>query len=85
MLWQLLFYSFIKIGLPKAAVVTHAKVIKGSLLMRMVGVGKDDTVYTPLPLYHSAAGIVALGNTVLQGNKCIKISRDVKTISVDFI
>ena len=55
-------------GLPKAAIVTQSKGIKASLLMGTVGVNSNDIVYTPLPLYHSAAGLLALGCVVEKGN-----------------
>ena len=56
-------------GLPKAAVVTQSKGIKGAMLMNAIGVDDKDIFYTPLPLYHSAAGIIALGQTLHAGKE----------------
>jgi acyl-CoA synthetase (AMP-forming)/AMP-acid ligase II len=54
-------------GLPKAAVVSQSKAVKGSVLFQTLGISEDDVFYTALPLYHSAAGIMALGTTVVIG------------------
>jgi solute carrier family 27 fatty acid transporter 1/4 len=32
------------------------------------GLGKNDVVYTPMPLYHTAAGGMVLGGSIGQGN-----------------
>lgn len=58
-------------GLPKAAVVTHAKGIKGTLLMQSANVRQDDIFYTPLPLYHSAANLIALGSVIATGGTLV--------------
>ncbi|CAH1796473.1 unnamed protein product [Owenia fusiformis] len=54
-------------GLPKAAVVTHSKVFKGGNLIELCGMKHDDVLYTGLPLYHSAAALIGVGNVVEQG------------------
>ncbi|ELU08551.1 hypothetical protein CAPTEDRAFT_63948, partial [Capitella teleta] len=54
-------------GLPKAATVSQDKALKASLLMMGIDLKSSDVIYTPLPLYHSAAGLIALGNTVVAG------------------
>jgi hypothetical protein len=41
--------------------------MKGAMLMKSVQITKRDIVYTALPLYHSAAGLIALGNVVEAG------------------
>ena len=53
--------------MPKAAVVSHDKFLKASVAIQQVGMHKDDILYTPLPLYHSAAGIIGLGNVINTG------------------
>merc|ERR1719238_2556809 len=49
-------------GLPKAAKISHLRV---HLIARgfatMCGVRETDRIYTALPLYHSAGGLVGLG------------------------
>jgi len=62
-----LIYTSGTTGLPKAAVVTVAKVTKGSLITDGVNLDRNDIVYTPLPLYHSAASLIAFGGTVRAG------------------
>lgn len=54
-------------GLPKAAIISQSRAWKGALLMRLLGVGSKDVLYTPLPLYHSAGGVIALGATICEG------------------
>ena len=47
--------------------MTVAKVTKGSLITDGVNLDRNDIVYTPLPLYHSAASLIAFGGTVRAG------------------
>lgn len=59
-----LFYIFTSgtTGLPKAAKVTHCRVfLAGITFSIMNGVNSSDIIYCPLPLYHSAAGLLGLG------------------------
>ena len=55
-------------GLPKAAKITNYR-----FMNMAVGVGylnsitKDDVLWTPLPLYHSNAGILAVGQAIYNG------------------
>ncbi|XP_060518623.1 long-chain fatty acid transport protein 4-like [Cylas formicarius] len=55
-------------GLPKAAVISNTRfmfIVIG--VHAMVGIKGDDVYYNPLPLYHSAGGMVAAGQTVIFG------------------
>ncbi|KAK3592273.1 hypothetical protein CHS0354_037562 [Potamilus streckersoni] len=55
-------------GLPKAAIVSHTRFFfmsyGVSLFMRMTS---EDINYNPLPLYHSAGGVVGVGMAFLRG------------------
>jgi len=51
-------------GLPKAAVVSHAKSSKGAVLIGWKSLRSDDVIYTALPLYHSAASMIAFCGAV---------------------
>lgn len=55
-------------GLPKAAVITHLRYMfmcLGSSLM--LGISEDDIIYNPLPLYHTAGGMLGVGNVFIRG------------------
>lgn len=54
-------------GLPKAAIITHLKVLKAGCIMKFFDINQDDIIYTPLPLYHSAASLIGLGSAVVHG------------------
>ncbi|XP_016930647.3 long-chain fatty acid transport protein 4 [Drosophila suzukii] len=59
-------------GLPKAAVITNLRFLfmsAGSYYM--LRMSSDDVVYNPLPLYHTAGGIVGLGNALLNGSTVV--------------
>lgn len=34
---------------------------------KMLGIRNDDVVYNPLPLYHTAGGMVGVGNVLIAG------------------
>ncbi len=55
-------------GLPKPAIVTFLRTSGISAVMNSYGVCGNDIIYTALPLYHTAAGLMALGATILNGN-----------------
>ncbi|XP_037306263.2 long-chain fatty acid transport protein 2-like [Pungitius pungitius] len=54
-------------GLPKAAVVTQAKLWAGSFLFGILGLKSDDVFYVSLPLYHFS-GFMAFGATIERGS-----------------
>jgi fatty-acyl-CoA synthase len=59
-------------GLPKAAVITNLRFFMGGYLMTGVtGLTGADRVYTVLPLYHSAGGLIGIGSMVCRGATAI--------------
>lgn len=55
-------------GLPKAAVIKHSRYILASGgCTTVIGCKATDVVYSPLPLYHSVAGMIALAGTMRYG------------------
>lgn len=55
-------------GLPKAAVITHLQSLKAAGGFWAYCATGNDVIYTPLPLYHSAASLVGIGGTIELGN-----------------
>jgi fatty-acyl-CoA synthase len=59
-------------GLPKAANVSHFRVMQWShWFAGMVGTGPADRVYNCLPMYHSVGGIVAVGAALVTGGSVV--------------
>jgi fatty-acyl-CoA synthase len=58
-------------GLPKAARFSHGKFLLVSGLGPSLGIRRDDRMYIPLPLYHTAGGVMALGGPLLVGGSAI--------------
>uniref|UniRef100_A0A671NSG5 long-chain-fatty-acid--CoA ligase n=1 Tax=Sinocyclocheilus anshuiensis TaxID=1608454 RepID=A0A671NSG5_9TELE len=58
-------------GLPKAAVITHLQALKAAGGFWVYGATGSDVIYTPLPLYHSAASLVGIGGTIELGATCV--------------
>ncbi|XP_037946768.1 long-chain fatty acid transport protein 4 [Teleopsis dalmanni] len=55
-------------GLPKAAVITNLRYLyMCSAVYFMVDLRTTDVIYNPLPLYHTAGGIVAAGISLIHG------------------
>ncbi|XP_022106766.1 very long-chain acyl-CoA synthetase-like [Acanthaster planci] len=54
-------------GLPKPAKIPHYRQVRSSFIHHSLGLTKDDVMYTPLPLYHSAALLVGLPNLIRVG------------------
>ncbi|XP_032089286.1 very long-chain acyl-CoA synthetase isoform X1 [Thamnophis elegans] len=54
-------------GLPKAAVITHLRILLACSLVILSGVTSEDIIYTVLPLYHSSALLVGVNGCILQG------------------
>ncbi len=55
-------------GLPKAAVISHARwLITGDVMRVTIGLGPDDCFYTFLPLYHGAASLSAAATAITAG------------------
>lgn len=56
-------------GLPKAAIIKHSRYLSMvSASKYMMPIKSDDILYTALPLYHTAGGILAVGQALLFGN-----------------
>lgn len=59
-------------GLPKAARVSHYRVLQWShWFAGLLGLGPTDRMYDCLPLYHSVGGVVATGATLVGGGTVI--------------
>ncbi len=62
-------------GLPKAAVISHARwMLTGEVMQVTMGIGADDCFYAFLPLYHGAASLSA-GATAIQAGAAIAVRR----------
>lgn len=59
-------------GAPKAARVTHGRIIEWALWFAgMMDAGPDDRLYDCLPLYHSTGGVVAIGAMLVKGGSVL--------------
>lgn len=59
-------------GLPKAAVITHSRYIYiASAIHRVADFKDNDVYYSPLPLYHTACGCMAIGQMLIFGSTVI--------------
>ncbi|XP_037033095.1 long-chain fatty acid transport protein 4 [Bradysia coprophila] len=59
-------------GLPKAAVISHSRFIFIAAGIHYVAAFSDDDVfYTPLPLYHTAGGVMSIGQALLFGSTVV--------------
>lgn len=55
-------------GLPKAAIVSHHRILSWSLWFAgLIGASPSDRMYDCLPLYHSVGGVVAIWAPLLAG------------------
>ncbi|XP_018568291.1 long-chain fatty acid transport protein 4-like [Anoplophora glabripennis] len=55
-------------GLPKAAVISHSRYMFAvSAVYTMANLNGNDIYYDPLPLYHSAGGMVGVGQSIMFG------------------
>lgn len=70
---QLLYiYTSGTTGLPKAAVITHSRYIFiAAGIHYMANFQPDDVFYTPLPLYHTAGGVMSIGQALLFGSTVV--------------
>jgi fatty-acyl-CoA synthase len=68
----LLIYTSGTTGLPKAANVTHGRVLEWSLWFAgMMDAQPADRLYNCLPMYHSTGGIVAIGAMLVKGGSVL--------------
>src|ERR1019366_1507401 len=59
-------------GLPKAANVSHGRVMQWShWFAGMMGTDSSDRLYNCLPMYHSVGGIVAPGSVLVSGGSVV--------------
>lgn len=55
-------------GLPKAAVIKHSRyILAAGGCHTVIGCRRSDVIYSPLPQYHSVAGMIALAGTMHHG------------------
>ena len=68
----LLIYTSGTTGLPKAAYVSHHRVMMWThWFAGMMGARQNDRLYNCLPMYHSVGGVVACGAALLAGGSVI--------------
>ncbi len=68
----LLIYTSGTTGLPKAAFVSHHRVMMWThWFAGMMGATKEDRLYNCLPMYHSIGGVVASGAVLLAGGSVV--------------
>ena len=68
----LLIYTSGTTGLPKAARVSHARIMQWSLWFAgMMQTGPNDRLYNVLPMYHSVGGVVAIGCMLATGGSVV--------------
>lgn len=59
-------------GMPKAARVSHRRVLNwASWFAGLVNATKDDRMYNCLPIYHSVGGVVATGSMLVTGGSVV--------------
>jgi fatty-acyl-CoA synthase len=59
-------------GLPKAANVSHRRIIEWSTWFAgLMNTTPDDRMYNCLPMYHSVGGIVAIGSVLVSGGSVV--------------
>jgi len=71
---DLLFYIFTSgtTGLPKAAKIKHARFyLSGTSFVNFFGIHERDRIYCPLPLYHSAGGMIGISCAFYTGASVI--------------
>ncbi len=68
----LLIYTSGTTGLPKAAKITHARLLEWSTWFAgMMGAAPSDRLYNCLPMYHSIGGVVAIGAMLVGGGSVV--------------
>ncbi|XP_063305068.1 long-chain fatty acid transport protein 2 [Pelobates fuscus] len=54
-------------GLPKAAFISHNRMLLATGLFDICRIRQRDIIYTPLPLYHSSAMMIGIGGCISKG------------------
>ena len=68
----LLIYTSGTTGLPKAAIVSHRRVLNWALWFAgLLGNRPSDRMYNCLPMYHSVGGVVAVAATLVAGGSTV--------------
>src|SRR6516162_8006822 len=68
----LLIYTSGTTGLPKAANVSHRRLLEWSFWFAgLMNTGPDDRMYDCLPMYHSVGGVVATGALLVRGGSVL--------------
>jgi len=68
----LLIYTSGTTGLPKAAKITHARLLEWSFWFAgMMDASAADRLYNCLPMYHSIGGVVAIGAMLVRGGSVV--------------
>jgi len=68
----LLIYTSGTTGLPKAAKITHARLLEWSFWFAgMMDASDADRLYNCLPMYHSIGGVVAIGAMLVRGGSVV--------------
>jgi fatty-acyl-CoA synthase len=68
----LLIYTSGTTGLPKAANISHHRLLQWSLWFGgLMNTGPDDRMYDCLPMYHSIGGVVATGALLVNGGSVV--------------
>jgi fatty-acyl-CoA synthase len=68
----LLIYTSGTTGLPKAANVSHRRLLQWSLWFAgLINTGPHDRMYDCLPMYHSVGGVVATGAVLVRGGSVL--------------
>ncbi|MFH4976784.1 hypothetical protein AB6A40_003493 [Gnathostoma spinigerum] len=63
-----LIYTSGTTGMPKAAIMKHFRYYSMAVgSSRSFGIRSDDRIYISLPLYHTAGGIIGVGQVILNG------------------
>jgi fatty-acyl-CoA synthase len=72
----LLIYTSGTTGLPKAANVSHARILEWSYwFAAMMDARPEDRLYDCLPMYHSTGGVVAIGAMLISGGSVLTRDR----------
>ena len=59
-------------GMPKAAVVSHQRVLQWSYWFAgLLDADENDRMYDCLPMYHSVGGVVAIGSLLVRGGSVV--------------
>ncbi|XP_045610961.1 long-chain fatty acid transport protein 4 [Procambarus clarkii] len=59
-------------GMPKAAIIKHYRYLFFCTGVHyMIALGEDEVIYNPLPLYHSAGGMVGMGQVLIYNNTAV--------------